>query len=674
MGSPTGPVRGGSVPPPVPGAKSRPPGAPRGPATKSQPPAGLPPGGQPFGKFVLLSRIAYGGMAEIFLARQHAEEGVERRLVIKRILPHVSSDPEFVRMFLDEARLAARLSHPNIVHLYDFGKVADSFFIAMEYVPGVTVGNIIRKGREQGVPIANAVRIGANVAEALYYAHRLLDPSGRPLGIVHRDVSPQNILISFDGTVKLVDFGIAKAATQATGTRAGVIKGKFAYMSPEQCRGMPIDHRTDLFAMGIVLYEMLTGYALYHRETEYETMRAIVDGPVPSARRKRPEVPPELDAVVQKALAKLPEHRFQTAGEMQMALEEYLSRSRLMSNAITLSRYIEELFPEESRRGGLVDSTPYGESFQRPDSQVNPAPPSLPSGAPPSQSGARRAVPRSSVPLDPVDPAAPAAPVPISAGTPMAVGDVDVDIDSLGVGPRKRFVRIGAAAVVAVISAIGVVAALVGREEHRPAPARVGGVTSSAPAAAATQTEAVAPAVPTSVEPAAAPALVKLRVVTEPSGARVSVDGRVVAESTPLDGLAIAPGPHVVSVSRDGYDRTERSLTAEGESVTVQIRLHRRGSSSARSGSADTVAGDSETPSSGRRSGNEGTLFVNTRPWSKVYLRGRLVGTTPLGNVRVPAGNLNLTLVDRDGNTHRRTVSVRSGAEARAFFDLTTGQ
>ena len=234
--------------------------------------------GVPFGNYRLQRRLARGGMAEVFLARLIGVEGFERRVAIKRILPHLSESDEFRAMFLDEARLAAQLTHPNIVHIYDFGKADDYYFIAMEYVDGVDIGRLIRRAKERPVPFEVAARIFADVCAGLHFAHNASDPMGRKLDVVHRDVTPQNVLVSWDGVVKLVDFGIAKAAFAAGRTRPGVVKGKYAYMSPEQVEGRSLDGRSDLFAAGICLYELVTGVPLFRRDDVTASMREIRDG------------------------------------------------------------------------------------------------------------------------------------------------------------------------------------------------------------------------------------------------------------------------------------------------------------------------------------------------------------------------------------------------------------
>jgi serine/threonine-protein kinase len=316
-----------------------------------------------YGRFELLGRLAFGGMAEIFLAREPSTVGAARLIAIKRILPRVADDPQFVRMFLDEARLAVQLQHPSICHLYEFGELEGTYFIAMEWIHGAQLGKIIRAARAHGgIAPELAARVISQIAEALHYAHRLRDSSGAPLGIVHRDVSPHNIMVSYDGHVKLLDFGIAKATSQEVKTEAGVVKGKFAYMAPEQCLGRPIDARADVFALGICLYEILAGETLYVRATDYETMHAVLEDSVPSAASVRKQLPPELDAIVAKALAKDPEERFKSAGAMQTALDDWQAKRGVTVNARSLAVLMAKLFADQIRAGPLVDSTPFGNS------------------------------------------------------------------------------------------------------------------------------------------------------------------------------------------------------------------------------------------------------------------------------------------------------------------------
>jgi serine/threonine protein kinase len=324
--------------------------------------------GQQVGNYQLLKKLATGGMAEVWLANQIGIQGFNRHIVVKRILPHLSEDPEFVQMFLNEAKIASRFNHPNIAQIYDLGQGEGQYFIAMEFIHGEDLGRLMRKAWSTGQWIARplAIRIIAEACKGLYYAHTRNDEQGRPLRVVHRDISPQNILISFDGSVKLVDFGIAKAADQASMTKSGAIKGKFAYMAPEQAGGKALDARTDLFALGLVLYELLTGVRPLKRDSELATLQAALECAIdpPSVVA---EVPAELDDVVMRALAKVPDDRYKDASAFQMALEEFLISQRLVATSVQISELMETLFAErraEEVRLGAPNPSVQGESQQ----------------------------------------------------------------------------------------------------------------------------------------------------------------------------------------------------------------------------------------------------------------------------------------------------------------------
>ena len=307
--------------------------------------------GIPFGKYQLVKRLARGGMAEVFLARQSGPEGFQRTVAVKRILPHLVDSQDFVRMFLDEARLAAQLSHANIVHIYDFGKVDEHYFIAMEYVDGIHSGVLINQAESERMPDVLAARIGADACAGLHYAHELHDPEGRALHLVHRDVSPPNLLVSYDGAVKLVDFGIAKAVSSIEQTRPGVVKGKFAYMSPEQTIGQKLDRRSDVFSLAVLLWEVLAGRVLVPRNDPIEGMRMIRDGRVPPIERERPDIAPGLASALERALKTRREDRC-TALELGRALEEFIKSSRdSLGSGQELAEWVRERFPRDSMSG-----------------------------------------------------------------------------------------------------------------------------------------------------------------------------------------------------------------------------------------------------------------------------------------------------------------------------------
>nr|WP_305071143.1 serine/threonine protein kinase [Myxococcus sp. RHSTA-1-4] len=283
-------------------------------------------------------------MAEIYLCTARGPEGFEKEVVIKRVRAFLASDPEFVGMFIAEARLASRLNHANVVQIFDFDKHEDTYYLAMEYVRGCSLWELRKKCKElmEPVPPVLVAHIGAEVARGLHYAHRL-KVNGQPLDLVHRDVTPHNVLLSFDGAVKLTDFGIAKAGNKLT--QPGVLKGKFAYMSPEQARGEAVDARTDIFALGVVLWEMLTGGRLFDGDSEVAVLRAVQQSAIPPPARLNPDVPADLDAAVVRALDRDPGARFQTAGELERALAQCVLKHARSVDDTDLSAFMRRLFP-----------------------------------------------------------------------------------------------------------------------------------------------------------------------------------------------------------------------------------------------------------------------------------------------------------------------------------------
>jgi len=279
---------------------------------------------QRFGKYVLLRRLAIGGMAEIFKAKVAGAEGFEKDLVIKRILPHFSDDETFVQMFVDEARLTAKLQHPNIVQIFDFDVADDSYYIAMEYIEGKDLHDLIEESHRQHDPLSvpQCVWLAIEVAKGLHYAHTKED-KGQPLNIVHRDVTPSNVMISYRGDVKLMDFGIAKATQRSTKTQAGAVKGKVAYMSPEQARGKPIDGRTDVFALGVMLWEMLTHTRLFLAESDFDTLNNVLKMEPPRPSKMNLDVPPDLDPIVARCLAKDVNERWPNAEMLSRELTRW---------------------------------------------------------------------------------------------------------------------------------------------------------------------------------------------------------------------------------------------------------------------------------------------------------------------------------------------------------------
>ncbi len=308
-------------------------------------PEGPPEDSADYGRYSLLEKVATGGMAEVFRAKRKGVEGFEKVVAVKRILPHLSSNKEFVEMFIEEAKMVASLSHPNIVQIFDLGKIDETYYIAMEFVEGKDLRTILTRARTRNtLPAVDlAALIAARVSAALEYAHRHRDGEGQELRIVHRDVSPQNILLSDEGEVKLVDFGIAKAATKASHTDTGSLRGKLLYMSPEQAWGKPLDKRSDLFALGAVFFEILTGHLLFSASSEMSILERVREARFVPPSSLNPAVPIELEAVVMRLLNKNPVERYQDASEVLLDLDSYLRRRPAVGSG-DLSRFVKRLF------------------------------------------------------------------------------------------------------------------------------------------------------------------------------------------------------------------------------------------------------------------------------------------------------------------------------------------
>ncbi|MGD8882709.1 MAG: protein kinase [Desulfobacterales bacterium] len=301
-----------------------------------------------FGKYQLLDKIAVGGMAELYRAKVTREYGFEKQVAIKKILPHLSDEGNLVKAFIDEAKLAALLQHENIVQIYDFGNLNGEYFIAMEYLFGKDLRKLTYKAKEKAAPIdlESTLYVISRVCAGLDYSHNLKDLKGKPLNIIHRDINPQNIFITYEGQVKIIDFGIAKAASHNSTTHEGLIKGKLAYMSPEQANGKTIDRRSDIFSTGIILYELLAGQRMFQGEVMqiYSRVRDAVYKPLESL---VPDLPARLHEVVQHALAKEPDERYQSCGEMLADLEECIYALSFRPNARHFANCVKDLFKQE---------------------------------------------------------------------------------------------------------------------------------------------------------------------------------------------------------------------------------------------------------------------------------------------------------------------------------------
>lgn len=365
----------------------------------------------PFGRYRLLERIAAGGMAEIWKGR----DAGGRLVAVKKILPNIAADQGFVKMFIDEARVTKQLNHPHIARIFELGEFQGIHFISMEYIAGRDLRSVFERVRQErrGLPFEVACYIMMRVAEGLDYAHNQRDEVGNELELIHRDISPQNILISFEGDVKLIDFGLAKASTNDYKTQAGILKGKFGYMSPEQIMGATIDRRSDIFSAGTVLYEILTGIRAFEAETDFGTLERVRDVRIIPPRQANPAIPEALEAIVLKALAKDREERYQTALDLHDDLQSFMYSvgsifQRKDLAAVMEALYASEIDAERARdaeyRGAAARSTPkfstldFSERASSPMTKKDPSklPPPPPTGRPPTP-GARTSFPQTLV-------------------------------------------------------------------------------------------------------------------------------------------------------------------------------------------------------------------------------------------------------------------------------------
>ncbi|HEY2744362.1 MAG TPA: protein kinase [Polyangia bacterium] len=639
--------------------------------------------GVPFGNYRLQRRLARGGMAEVFLARLIGVEGFERRVAIKRILPHLSESEEFRAMFLDEARLAAQLTHPNIVHIYDFGKVDDYYFIAMEYVDGVDIGRLIRRAKERPVPFELAARILADVCAGLQFAHNAVDPIGRKLDVVHRDVTPQNVLVSYDGIVKLVDFGIAKAQFAAGRTRPGVVKGKYAYMSPEQVEGKPLDGRSDVFSAGICLYEMLTGVPLFRRDDVVASMREIRDGKPIHPEKHRRDVPDELVNIMRRALQTSRDNRYASASAMQTDLEKYLKGATALATSRELAEYIgRELPPTLEESAPSTSAQPAGTQRQaqkqRTEVQVSARPPTPTPMRVPLEPMSMERLPMEPLPM--VDsekiPTTPDGEARMPA-MPSDMHLADEPPTNERLLPEARSVKSGHTAVVPPLAQSPLrayVAALVAGltvagvtllalrpwaaakdpvfvEVPAPPPPIVEEKPSPSPSEFAPHMMINPPVVVAQSAPAPT-----LDILSRPPGAHVIVDGEALRAVTPIHAEQFASGMHKVIVEKRGYTQRELAVQlGDGEHRTLDVEL--------RPGARRVVrVVQPKTP--------QGFLTVRTVPWSKVFEGARLLGTTPMANVPLGEGAHTLTFVNPELPPVKRTVTMRAGEEERLSIEL----
>ena len=631
-----------------------------------KPPVDLPVLGK-FAGYDVLGRLALGGMAEILLARHANTDGDHRFLVVKRILPHFEQDTDFVQMFLDEARIGMQLKHPNICQFHQFGADEGSHFIVMEWVNGMPLGRLIRKARKSGgVGLPIAVRIGVDVARALHYAHIANDEHGEPFNIIHRDVSPHNIMIAYNGAVKLLDFGIAKADHRAHKTQAGVVKGKFAYMAPEQCTAGQADHRLDIFALGVCLFETLTGRSLYRRQTEAATMRAVIMDPVPSLKERLPDVPDELDQILQKALAKDAGDRFATAEEFANELERFGRSTEQFAKQREVADFVKKVFPEEFTRGPRVDTVPFGASITLDMHHAND---SASSKSYVSQvPGAIR-----DLELDAVNQGldlghlldapvvAPRSPPAGEPGAPAPQLSQRPTQDPPKAIPKRATPKKGPAGskvssgiswkqiVLLILLLLGGAAVAYERSDLvRDTIGDMDGVLG----VFGMSEEKGPPEVAVDENPLLREHGARILVASSPPGAKVYLDGKEQGV-TPVALTGLMHGDYRVRVEAPGFASWATSVkVSHGETAGVNARLLGK--------------------QGGARPGAFGRVSIETTPPADVYMAGDLVGRTPMETVYAPLGRVTFDFELPDGRKVSRKVVVKSDGVARARFNLTT--
>jgi serine/threonine-protein kinase len=482
---------------------------PQGAAGGSSPAINGSPDGLPrrFGKYTLLRSLAKGGMAELFLALQKSVAGFEKLIVIKRILPSMNQDKAFIEMLLHEARIAATLSHPNIVQIFDVGSAEGLYFIAMEHVHGEDIRSVVRQMKQMNVPefpLEHALAITLGMCAGLSYAHEKPDLDGTPLGIVHRDISPQNVVITFSGDVKIVDFGIAKSDTKMAGdTKSGKLKGKVPYMSPEQARGEVIDARSDIFATGVMLFELTTGKRLFKGASEFETLKLICEREYPRPSQIRPGYPPNLERIVMKALAKDRNERYQSAREMQYDLEQFVREERIPVSNIALSQFMGGLFQDKiaSQKEALLQGKQLADIIEQQspqDSQLDLSQPNL--------------------------------------STPAAANTVT----DLNANRSKSGLFIGLAAVLLLLG--GGIGGTVWFMKHKQQPVQAGPINPPPPPAVAKGT---------------------IEITSNPPGASIWINGDLKTETTPatLTQLPTGGAPIEVKLTMDGFEASKQVVT-----------------------------------------------------------------------------------------------------------------
>ncbi len=627
--------------------------------------------GERFGNYELVRRIAQGGMAEVFLAKFTGVEGFERWVVIKRMLPELSVRKDFVEMFLDEARLAARFNHPNIVQVYELGERTGTYFMAMEYVDGPHLGALFAHSlrSKKPMPINLCCYILARASEGLHHAHELKDPNGVPLQIVHRDVSPQNILVSRDADVKVMDFGVAKANSQTTVTRTGVVKGKVGYMSPEQCLANAVDRRTDVFALGIVLYELVTRKRLFRDKSDLVVMQKITQEDVPPPSSINPRVPMELDEIILKALQRDRDARTTDALTLSDELDSFLAASGEPTTRSTLARWMTDHGKDLSPgAGGAVEvsqptpswsqsASPGADPKSLENQPTRTGTPSHPSGEHTLDGDLDLPSPPATPALasNPSNPSNPALeglrdgittpPAPSTSRTPLLATATLAALLVAG-GGIWLATRVNGGGKTAGSSSGGAASGSSPTPEN-PTSGDVAGATSGSAAPPPSASQA-----PVRDDKAAA-----LRILTDPPNAEVTVNrvprGTCENGALTVDKLTLDPPEASLVVSLEGYDTQRLSVPLlAGETITLPVIRLRK------------TAQQQRSP--------PGQFDITSEPSNlRVVIDGKAMGRTPLMRLELKEGNHALVVEAPSGyQTIRASIKSVAGVKQSLPYTL----
>lgn len=492
-----------------------------------------------FGPFTLLKKIAEGGMAVTWLARVSTDEP-GREFVLKRILPNLADDPELRALFVEEARTATLLDHEHVVNTWDLGDVDGEYWLAMEYIWGVDLQRVVERSQAVGrfIPLRFVVDLIARAARGLYHAHNLHDAEARPIGLVHRDISPPNLMVGFDGRLKVVDFGIARAESHWMNVRAGQLKGKFSYMSPEQVQGLEVDARSDIFSLGVILYELTTRRRLFREESDVLTIKAVSEARVEAPHRVRADYPPRLGEIVMKALSRDPDDRYTDAGAFAEALEGFLAETRQNVDPAQVAGWMRDIFPDAIEEIEAAVAPGYTGPTGAPNLPKPPAPEPEPVVAPPPPTPAGDELGSVVSPLQDL------------------YGDDDFDVPKRGANPILWVIGV---LVLAALAAAG----------YHVAKNGIGtGVVDSMDAGPSRDDFDAEP-----LPPPDPPAVVTYRITSTPTGANVVVNGVAMRDTTPTDVDLVQDAVNSVSVHQTGHAPVYETVTVGTSGGALDLSL-----------------------------------------------------------------------------------------------------